>query len=190
MQVLPTTKGEARRLAALAEIEILDTPKEVVFDAVHAARGDRVRRADRTDRVRRRRPPVVQIERRLTRSDRNTALRSLLRLHDPPSVDHGDSRCGARSAIREQPARRWRTAYPLLRWGTAAIAPGGRPSAQFPSPTASREPSPTRSERRSSRWRARSSISSRRAVHYSSSVTGRRSAFTFSRERSASPKTR
>ena len=33
MQVLPTVTDEARRLAALAELEILDTPTEVLFDA-------------------------------------------------------------------------------------------------------------------------------------------------------------
>jgi PAS domain S-box-containing protein len=33
MQVLPTTEDEARRLAALAEYEILDTPVEALFDA-------------------------------------------------------------------------------------------------------------------------------------------------------------
>jgi PAS domain S-box-containing protein len=34
MQVLPTTEDEARRLAALAEYEILDTPVEALFDAL------------------------------------------------------------------------------------------------------------------------------------------------------------
>jgi PAS domain S-box-containing protein len=33
MQVLPTTAGESRRLAALADLQILDTPTEALFDA-------------------------------------------------------------------------------------------------------------------------------------------------------------